>query len=119
MIDGLYLLEAFLIACAACVYVLILTQPGEIFAGWYRFLYNAFNIEQYIIQGKPNPWYFKLLIGCEKCISGQLALWIFLIQNIQFYKCGMWSLAIPHLLFVGFTILCATVLSKLISKYII
>lgn len=62
------------------VYVTILTQPGQILAGWKSFLENAYikifgwETESYF----KYRWIMKPLVECELCVSGQLALWLFL-----------------------------------------
>lgn len=57
-------------ACAliAYVYSTMLTKPDMILAGWYRFLDRTIG----------NTLFFKPLINCFLCVSGQMALWAFL-----------------------------------------
>lgn len=50
----------------AFVYSYVLTQPDMILNRWYRFLAQ-----------KAPAWLFYPLVHCEKCVSGQLALWIY------------------------------------------
>ena len=71
---------AFLCAVSGFVYTTILTDPGEIFDNLYSFLQRRFEATR--------PKLFKVLIGCERCVSGQLALWtlVFLmVKNYLYY----------------------------------
>ncbi len=71
-----------------------LGQPGYIFA-WY----------QKLIEPLPD-WLWKPLGGCEKCFTGQAALWyyIFFIDGYNLFE---------HLFFISVAILFTMILSKL------
>lgn len=70
------------IGCAlvGVVYSSILTEPGMIFHGLYKWLelklWNKCNYR--IFEDSPKyKWIFKPLIDCYRCVSGQIALWVF------------------------------------------
>jgi hypothetical protein len=113
-----FIFQALFIACTAVVYSCALTQPGEIFAKWHDFIYNATGVEKRITEGKPMPALYKVLVFCEKCISGQMALWIFLIQNFSFYRLGIWTIIVQHILFIGFTIFLSIVVKFIYNKIV-
>jgi len=70
-----------LIAVFAFIYSNILTEPNMILSGWYKWLYKVFKTDKRNEQGKGYHWLFMILVHCEKCIAGQLALWFTLIAN--------------------------------------
>jgi hypothetical protein len=109
-----------LIAIFAFVYSNILTQPSEILSGVYRKLYVFFNSDNRIMNGKQLHPLFKVLIHCEKCIAGQLALWFTLF--------GSWfeilinenylDVFIKVFLSITFTILTTITIKGIYNKYI-
>lgn len=112
MINVYHLIFAFVIACTAVVYACVITEPGELLAFWKKFLDEKLNAQKRACLGLgPHP-VFKVLVGCEKCISGQMAFWIFLAYNYHGY---MLITIIPHLLFTGFTIFCAIAAKKILD----
>ena len=115
MLTPTHLLLAFVIACTAVVYTCILTEPGEIFASWKRFLDSKLNTPKRACNGLGMHPLYKVLVYCEKCIAGQMALWIFLIYNFDYYQHGRWITIIPHVLFIGFTIFSAVAAKKLFN----
>lgn len=66
------------------VYVTVLTQPGQILAGWKTFLENTYikitgwETDRYF----RYRWVMKPIVECELCVSGQLALWLFLVPAL-------------------------------------
>jgi hypothetical protein len=65
---------AFKVAFIAYVYGVILTEPGMIAGYVYNFFEQRYgNIE--------HDWRFKFWLSCYKCISGQLASWIYPLFN--------------------------------------
>lgn len=79
------------IAVCAFVYVVLLTEPYYIFGDLYGYL------------EKRLPWYiFKPIMGCEKCVAGQLALWSYLYLNYREYDLNH---AFEHIFFICLTII--------------
>lgn len=110
-----FLCYPLLIAIAGFTYSYILTQPGEIFAGLNRVLSRLFKTDERLNSGRPLHPLFKLLIGCEKCIAGQLAFWSYLYVNIGDY--GV-LITIGHILFVCLTIFLAAVIKGIYKRTI-
>lgn len=100
---------SFLIAISAFVYTNILTEPEMLFNSLYNYL-------DVIFTGKYR-FVFKILIHCEKCLSGQLAFWIYLWVNYNFYLSNNFlSAGLNHIFFISFTILIATILNIIYKK---
>lgn len=61
------------IVCAVIgfVYSDLLTQPNMIFHGPYKYLESKLG---------EDHWLFKPIIGCAKCVTGQIALWAFTVK---------------------------------------
>lgn len=92
---------AFLSAVTSQIYTNVITQPHHIFAGWKRWLDKIFNYGgNYKNQRREEDhWLYKILIGCEKCNTGQLSLWTFVTVVLMLYW-GEWMvliMAIPFL----------------------
>lgn|SRR3990167_7246821 len=96
-----------LIAVLAFVYTNLLTNSNQIFAGLYRFLYKKFKTESRIMSGRPYHPLFMVLIHCEKCVAGQVALWLYLYYHLNDYD------FVQHILFISFTIFIAHIIQKL------
>jgi hypothetical protein len=118
MINLEYFLLSFLISITAFVYSYILTQPTELFSGLYRLLDSVFKTDERNNKGLGMHPLFKLLIGCEKCVSGQWALWIYLILNFKNYLNLEFTGIIFHLLFIGLTIFTTTAIKSIYKKHI-
>lgn len=106
---------AFLIAIFAYTYAGILTEPNQIFNGLYKKLNFAFNGNT----GKKH-WLFKIIIGCEKCVAGQIALWLYAITHIMEYQEYPEETPFLHLAFIAFTIFLTSVIThihKTIEKW--
>jgi hypothetical protein len=115
MITSDFFILSFLIAILAFVYVCILAIPGEVFGKINNFLYLYFKNNEREQAGMfPHPIY-KLLIGCEKCIAGQIALWSFLVKNWTEYT---YKLIFTHVLFVGLTIFITVIIKSIYKRYI-
>lgn len=98
---------AFLIACLAYVYSVVLTDANQLLNPLYKRLYIYFKTDERINEGKDYHWLFKILIHCEKCVSGQWALWTYLAMNYLNYN------FFYHLFFISYTI----TITILITKY--
>ena len=68
----MYLL-ALKIALIAYVYSVILTEQGMLLNGLYRWL-DSKNLPD---------WLFNPLIGCSKCVTGQMALWYLILEYLK------------------------------------
>jgi hypothetical protein len=95
------LLMGLVIAAAAYVYAVVLQMPGEIL-GW--------------VPGRLNrlPTYIaKPLFTCQKCVAGQLSLWLFpfLIENYQF----SFQVIVFHVFQITTSIFFAVVITKLVG----
>lgn len=99
-----------LIAMAAYVYTNILTDVNQIFNGIYNWLDEKLNSS---LEGGDKHWLFMVLIYCEKCVGGQMALWIYLYFNYKSYSTDTIITLLQHVFFVTFTILSATVIKEL------
>jgi len=86
------------ISIIAFVYAELLTEPGQILNPLFRLLVN---LPEYI--NKP-------LIGCSKCVSGQLACWTYLWYWHSCYNVLM------HLFFICSSIIITWLLSNLKKK---
>lgn len=70
---------------SGAIYKLILLEPGHALSGWNIFvrrMYMKFvgsDEEKYF----KYQWILKPIVECELCISGQIALWSFLIINFR------------------------------------
>ena len=111
-----FFLLSFLISITAFVYSNILTQPTELLSSAYRYLDTLFQNDKRYCNGLDMHPIFKMIIGCEKCVSGQMALWIFLFFNYKNYF--ELSTLIYHVLFIGLTIFTTTIIKSIYSKHI-
>lgn len=109
---------SFVLAICACVYMLVLSHEN-VLNWWFRFG-SRFETTK---KGSQNMIH-KVIWGCEKCLSGQLALWTYLIVVYKpfsgYFKpsfdLGGYNLLI-HLYFICISVLMARIISKLFSKY--
>ncbi|CAG5001953.1 hypothetical protein DYBT9275_02774 [Dyadobacter sp. CECT 9275] len=89
----------------AFVYVTILTQPGHVLSWWKRFVWDAYGI---VIKTQEQQekylWVLNPILECELCVSGQLALWLF-IFTIPFNLIG-----------IIFSICLSILLTKILSR---
>ncbi len=90
------ILMGFIIGAAAYVYAVVLQMPGEILSFMHR------------VASVMPVWAHKPLITCQKCVAGQLALWLFPIM-FDGYN------AIIHVFQVTTSIFFAVVITKFIG----
>jgi hypothetical protein len=91
-------LLALMIALVAFVYSDVLTESGMILNWLYRSLDN-------LLPG----FLFKPLIGCFKCVSGQMALWYYMIYHNNYdYR--------EHLYIICLTIFLSQLLCRIYRK---
>jgi hypothetical protein len=82
------------------VYGVVLMENGMIGSYVYRHFENKYG-------GIDEDWRFKFWLSCEKCISGQLALWVYPFINPYWCFQGF----IDHVFFI-----CASILGVIIIK---
>ena len=102
---------ALLIAIFAFTYSYLLTEEKQIFNGLYNWLESILTDAN----GKTH-WLFNVLIGCEKCVAGQIALWIYFSQNIFGYILDPFQTILNHLFFVAFTIFFTALIKNIYIK---
>jgi len=100
MTAELYILSIQIAICAF-VYVVLLTEPYYILGDLYGFL-----------EPRLPWWLFKPMMGCEKCVAGQLALWIYLYQNYKVYDLYH---ACTHIFFICLTIITTHIITLLMK----
>jgi len=83
-------------AIVAFVYADLLTDGSHIF-GW---LYST--MEKY-----SPEWLFLPVIGCSKCVSGQMMLWHYLYHNYKHYN------VCDHVLHICLTIFLISIIKEL------
>lgn len=105
LILNLYLLTVAISICA-WVYTTILTDSGMILFKYQEFLFKRLN---------PRcSWLFKMIVGCSHCVSGQMALWIYLYMSLfqtQFFDILHWDI-VTHIWFVSVTIFNVALIKK-------
>lgn len=110
-------LLALAIAITGFVYSSILTEPDQLLHWWPGILERLFKNDDRINFGKgPHPFY-RMLVGCPKCVSGQLALWFFLWKYWAHYARLELTIIPFHLMAVAITIFFATLITKLYEKH--
>lgn len=103
-------LLAIAFAVIAYVYAVILTEPGMILSGWYKFLRTRIG----------TTCFFKPLIDCDRCVSGQIALWSYPMLFWDRYaepmaiirECPVYSI-MGYVYCIAFTILFVHVIQKI------
>lgn len=100
---------AFISSLIAFVYAIVLIQQKEILHGWHSFIYRL----TYMESRQDNHWIYRILIGCEKCIAGQICLWWFLIRNFKHYKP---DLIIQHIFTICLGIFLTIILKKIYNE---
>ena len=85
------MLESFYIAVFAAVigwvFAEILIKEGEVLGFWGQFIEWAL-VKQKVVNGRQyrvESYFFKPLGGCHKCVSGQIALWVYLALHWPIY----------------------------------
>ena len=86
----------------------IITQPGEVLGFLRRWIYDWVRGNckgDYILKEKIE-YYLKPFLGCPKCMSGQFALWFYLVAEWQRYD------GFSHVLVVALAVLIGYYLSQ-------
>lgn len=113
-----YYIVSFLIAVLAVVYVNILTGPGEVLEWLKRGLHNMLNDEQKLNDGEGYHPLYKMLVGCEKCFAGQVALWTYFIMHVDRYQSISFTLIFNHIMFISLTIFMTVIIQSIYKKLI-
>lgn len=110
-----------LIGLFAFVYSYLLTRPHALLNKFYNKCDVYFETDKRSAQGKPMHPLFMILIHCEKCIAGQIALWLGFGErwfNYIFWNEHTLDNALTHILFIAYAIFCAAVIKGLYTKHI-
>lgn len=109
-----------MIAVTAFIYSDVLTEPGMLLNKVYRWLdYSDCSNKRRVPEIIFNP-----LIGCFRCVSGQMALWVFMWNNSskymtfcrQFNLYDLVNLIAFHIYFMSITIYLTWIISKVYRK---
>jgi membrane-bound metal-dependent hydrolase YbcI (DUF457 family) len=97
------------LAIVAYIYSDVLTEGGMILNPMYVFL-DTWKYNKRAGKKLIPEWLFKPLIGCYKCVAGQMALWSFFVVNYSEYINikSIFELSVligNHLFFITLTIL--------------
>ena len=112
---------SFLIAVFSFVYIVILTEPHQIFNSLYKKLDYFFNIRGCKEPRKTKHWLFKIIIGCEKCNAGQIAFWLYGFTNVMEYTEYPIETFFLHFAFITITIAFTVIIThthKLFEKWL-
>lgn len=106
---------AFLFGLLGFVYTNVLTEAGMIFSPLYKWL----NLSIFKNDKREDyHWLFKIIIHCERCFTGQLALWWYVFRIKPANIDGLMLM----LFFIAFSILVAYTLNlifQLLKKFIL
>ena len=106
----------FLIAVFSFTYTNILTDIFPPLNWIYRVLYHLFGTDERAKMGLEPHWFFKIIIFCEKCNAGQIALWSFLwINRIDFIIDPVQTIC-KLILFISFTIFTTLAIKLIYTK---
>lgn len=95
---------------AGIVWTTILTDKGMIFNFIDKFLFMRLNTKKQQYEGNYS-FLYKIVIGCERCFTGQLALWTFLyLTNRDVLHYSLMS----HILCISTAITTVTLLKKVV-----
>lgn len=91
------------VAIVAYIYSDVLTEGDMILNGVFHFL-----------DKRLPEWLFKPVIGCYRCVAGQLALWSFLYIKWDQYGSGFnVGLIANHIFFISLTIFIVWITNKI------
>jgi hypothetical protein len=110
-------MTSFMIACIAFVYSDLCTEPNMLFNGLFNRLDVLFKTDKRATEGKPVHPLFMVLMYCSKCVSGQIAFWLFLYENWELYTVDVVETLFLHFGFTAVTIL-MTAFIKEIYKHL-
>lgn len=106
-----------LIGIFSFTYTYILTEGNQILNWPYKKLYKLFKTEERKEQGKGVHWLFMIIMYCEKCNAGQIALWMYLYNNYQNYIIHPLSTFVFHIAFVSLSIFFAATIKIIYTKH--
>ena len=113
------------LACSIIGVTVNVIMPKEPILNWWFQIGEKFGKE--IVDGQEKErLIYRPIWGCEKCFSGQLALWIYLFNHIQSNNPDQWEqhgwFSFPgysllgHILAVCIAIFTAVIFSHIINK---
>lgn len=110
---------SFLIAVFAFVYSIILTEPHMLLNPLYKKLDQFFNGATCKREARQSKhWLFKIIIHCEKCIAGQISLWLYTFTHIMEYQEYPIETFFLHMAFITMTIFLVCLIKNIYTKYI-
>lgn len=77
---------SFMCAVVAWVYAEVLVKPEMILHPFYKWITRMWLLKTEVKYGKEiekESWFYKPLIGCFKCVSGQFGLWVYLFWALR------------------------------------
>lgn len=103
-----WLIISFQLAVIAYVYAVLLTKPDMLLGGVFGFLTEVAN------DFPKTEWFLKPLMLCEKCVAGQMALWMLILYGWLELE---WVLSVINVLFfLSLTVLLVHVFTKLLHE---
>lgn len=122
------------IGLIAFVYSVLLVEPGHVLRPVKEFLYKYLTIRHKVPLTSPfgdrtsaveeistykiveqETWLYKMLIGCERCVAGQMGLWCYIIagQKLAF----SFSYMLCVMLSAAASILICELLKKIYERF--
>lgn len=103
------------LCCAFIGTVINVIMPNEPILNWWFRFGNRIGIK--VVKGEEvERWFYRPIWGCEKCLSGQVALWCYPLLGADYYElCGKYAFA--HIIAVSSAIYCTLLLTKLITRH--
>lgn len=111
MINISDIFSAFQIAVLAYVIAAVLMSEGGILERYYDLLLDLRD------SGRLGAVLSKPLGLCEKCLTGQLALWTWLYMNYADYFYNPFEALLKHSIFISFSILFVITIKTIFSKW--
>lgn len=106
-----------LIGIFSFVYTYILTDANQILNPIYKRLYKFFKTEERKEKGKGVHWIFMIIMYCEKCNAGQIALWLYLYNNYRSYILDPLPTFLFHVAFISLSIFFAAFIKLIYTKH--
>lgn len=106
---------SFMCAIVAWVYAEVLVKPEMILHPFYKWICRVWLLKTKIVGDREieyESWFYKPVIGCFKCVSGQFALWCYLIWAL---KNNSYNL-LHHVFVICFTI-CIAIMINHVDKW--
>ena len=101
------------LSCAIVGVTINVIMPNERILNWWFRIGTRVGIKHVGPPGQESErerWFYRPIWGCEKCLSGQIALWSFICLFAHYYS------AFGHVLAICTAIFSAVILSTIIKK---